>query len=76
MPRKLILDLALILILVSMGLTQDVTFNKTRYSSLKLPREVGIVLKITNSKIVITGRQVSKKVGPIDLEIPVVSLQV
>ncbi len=67
-----ILSLTLILILasVSAGRAQDVTFSKTRYSSVKLPNEVDVDLSMTDSTLLIKGKKVSKKVTAIDTEIP------
>lgn len=63
------LSLTLILALVSAGLAQDVTFSKTKYSSVKQPKEADVNLSITDSKILIKGKKVSKKVLAIDMEI-------
>jgi hypothetical protein len=68
--RKPMLCLVLILTAVAAGLAQDVTFGKTRYSSVKLPNEVDVNLTLTNSKILIKSKKVSKKVNGLDLEIP------
>lgn len=57
-------------ILVPAGRAQDVTFSKTRYSSVKQPKEADVVLTITDSKILIKG----KKADGIDLEIPYSSI--
>lgn len=67
--RLVVLCLA-VLALAPAGLAQDVTFNKTRYSSVKQPRETDVVLTITDSKVLITG----KKANEIDLEIPYSSI--
>ena len=60
------------LTLVPGGLAQDVTFSKTRYSSVKQPKEADVVLTITDSKILIKGK--GKKVSGIDMEIPYSSI--
>jgi hypothetical protein len=55
-----------VLTLASAGLAQDVTFSKTRYSSMKLPKEANVLLTITDSKILIKGQEANG----IALEIP------
>jgi hypothetical protein len=72
--KKTILSLTLILALGLAGLTQDVTFSKTKYSSVKQPKEADVNLSITDSKILIKGKKVSKKVPLIDMEIPFSSI--
>jgi hypothetical protein len=72
--RKPMLSLALILALVPAGLAQDVTFSKTRYSSVKQPKEVDVTLTITNSKILIKSKKVNKKLKAIEMEIPYSSI--
>ena len=67
---KPILSLMLILALVPAVLAQDVTFNKTRYSSVKQPKEVDIILTITDSKILIKSKGSDNKVAGVDAEIP------
>lgn len=57
-------------ILVPAGRAQDISFSKTRYSSVKQPKEADVVLTITDSKISIKG----KKADGIDLEIPYSSI--
>lgn len=57
-------------VLVPAGRAQDVTFSKTRYSSVKQPKEADVVLTITDSKILIKG----KNADGIDLEIPYSSI--
>jgi hypothetical protein len=56
------------------GVAQDVTFKKTMYSSVKQPTEVEVNLLITDSKILIKSKKVSKNVPMIDLEIPYSSI--
>ena len=56
--------------LVPAGLAQDVIFSKTRYSSVKQPKEADVVLTIAESKILIKG----KKADGIDMEIPYSSI--
>jgi len=68
------LFLALILAFVPACLAQDVTFSKTRYSSVKQPIEIGVNLSITDSKILIKSKKVSKKLATIDMEIPYSSI--
>lgn len=55
-----------VVILAPASPAQDVTFSKTRYSSVKQPKEADVVLTITDSKILIKG----EKADGIDLEIP------
>lgn len=55
-----------VVILAPAGRAQDVAFSKTRYSSVKQPKEADVVLTITDSKILIKG----EKADGIDLEIP------
>jgi len=69
-----ILILALILAFVPACLAQDVTFSKTRYSSAKQPIEIGVNLSITDSKILIKSKKVTKRLPPIDMEIPYSSI--
>ncbi|MGH9746795.1 MAG: hypothetical protein ACRD59_11880 [Candidatus Acidiferrales bacterium] len=59
-----------VLALAPAGLAQDVTFNKTRYSSVKQPGEADVVLTLTDSKILIKD----KKANGIDMEIPYSSI--
>jgi hypothetical protein len=54
------------LTLAPAGLAQDITFSKTRYSSVKEPKEADVMLTITDSKIVVKA----KEANGIDLEIP------
>ena len=49
---------------------QDVIFNKTKYSSVKQPKESGVALTITESKMVIRG----KKENGVSAEIPFASI--
>ena len=49
------------LTLGSAGLAQDVTFSKTRYSSVKQPKEANVLLTITDSKIMIKGQETNGK---------------
>jgi hypothetical protein len=67
---KRMLSLALVLAFVSVCLAQDVTFRKTKYSSVKQPQEADVALTITDSKILIKG----KKAKGIDMEIPYSSI--
>jgi hypothetical protein len=57
--KQTMLSLTLTLALVPAGFSQDVTFSKTRYTSLKQPKESAVDLSITDSKILIKGRRVS-----------------
>jgi hypothetical protein len=59
-----------ILMIAPSAPAQDVTFNKTRYSSVKNPKEEYVALTITESKILIKGKQTNA----IDLEIPYSSI--
>ncbi|MGB0034321.1 MAG: hypothetical protein WBP79_02465 [Candidatus Acidiferrales bacterium] len=59
-----------LLMFVPSGMAQDVTFSKTRYSSVKQPKEAEVALTITDSKILIKG----KEVNGIDMEIPFSSI--
>ncbi len=59
-----------VLTLASAGLAQDVTFSKTRYSSVKLPKEADVALTVVDSKILIRG----KKQNGINIEIPFSSI--
>ncbi len=54
------------LTLVPASFAQDVIFSKTRYSSVKQPKEADVALTVTNSKI----RFKSKKENGINMEIP------
>jgi hypothetical protein len=72
--RNPILSLTLILYSVPAGLAQDVTFNKTRYSSVKHLNETYVDLSMTDSKILIKSKKVSKKVSAINTEIPYSSI--
>ncbi len=49
---------------------QDATFRKTRYSSLKQPKEADVILTVADSKILIKG----KKENGINMEIPFSSI--
>lgn len=69
-----LLSLALILALVPAGLAQVATFSKTRYSSVKQPKEADVNLSLTDSKIVIKSKKVSKKMPAVDIEIPYSSI--
>jgi hypothetical protein len=59
-----------VLILAPASLAQDVTFNKTRYSSVKQPKEADVVFTVADSKLLIKG----KKVNGINIEIPFSSI--
>jgi hypothetical protein len=56
------------------SLVADTTFEKTRYSSVKQPIEVGVRLTITDSKILIRSTKVGRKMEPVDIEIPFSSI--
>ncbi len=58
------------LTLVPASFAQDVTFNKTRYSSVKQPKEADVIFTVADSKILIKG----KKVNGINMEIPFSSI--
>lgn len=55
---------------VSNAQAQDVIFNKTKYSSVKQPKESEVALTITDSRVVIRG----KKENGISAEIPFASI--
>jgi hypothetical protein len=59
-----------LLAFVPPGIAQDVTFSKTRYSSVKQPKEADVALTVTDSKILIKG----KEANGIALEIPFSSI--
>jgi len=59
-----------VLTLAPASLAQDVTFNKTRYSSVKQSKEADVALTVTDSKILIKG----KEANGISLEIPFSSI--
>lgn len=71
---KPMLSLALILALVPASLAQDVNFSKTGYSTAKQPKEAGVDLSITDTKILIKGKKLGKKATGIDMEIPYSSI--
>jgi hypothetical protein len=50
---------------------QDVIFNKTRYSSVKQPKEAEVILTITDSKVLVKA----KEANGIALEIPFTSIE-
>ena len=58
------------LICASQCLAEDVTFRKTRFSSVKQPIEAAVDLSITDSQILIKSNKVTKKMTPINIEIP------
>lgn len=68
--RQALICLALAVALVPAGRAQDVTFSKTKYSSVKQPKEAEVDLSITDSKILVKG----KKVNGIDFQIPYSSI--
>jgi hypothetical protein len=70
MTRTLIFGLGMILTLIPAGLTQDVTFNKSGYSSLKQPRETAVVFTIADSSLLIKSKKETKKMESVDLKIP------
>ncbi len=70
MKTATILSLALILAFVSASRAQEVTFSKTRYSSVKQPKEADVDLRLTDSKIQIEGQTIKE----IDFEIPFSSI--
>jgi hypothetical protein len=53
---------------------EDVSFDKTKYSSVKQPKEAMVVLTITDSKILIKAKKQSKKNPGPDIEIPFSSI--
>ncbi len=72
-PRMLMVAATSCLAMVTLapaGWAQDVTFQKTRYSSVKQPKETDIGLTVTDSKILIKG----KKENGITVEIPFSSI--
>lgn len=52
------------------GMGQDATFKKTRFSSVTMPKEAGVVLTVTDSSVLIKGT----KNNGIDLNIPFSSI--
>lgn len=64
---------ALIITLVRVGHAEGTTFSKIKYSSLKQPKEVDVILSITDSKILIKAK--GKKGSGIDMEIPYSSIE-
>jgi hypothetical protein len=52
------------------GMAENLTFNKTRFSSVKQPKETAVILSIGDSKIIIK----SKETNGIDIEIPFSSI--
>lgn len=58
------------LTLAPSSLAQDTTFSKTRYSSVKQPKEADVILTITDSKILVKA----KEANGIALEIPFSSI--
>jgi len=54
--------------------SQDVVFSKTRFSSVKQPRETEVILTVTGSGILIRNKKADKKQPAIDLQIPYVSI--
>lgn len=69
-PARTVLFLAVaclgIAVAAPSGQAQDVTFHKTRYSSVKQPKESEVALTVTDSKIAIQG----KKENGVSVEIP------
>ena len=59
-----------LLTFVPAGMAQDVTFSKTRYSSVKQPKEADVAFTVSDSKILIKG----KEANGIALEIPFSSI--
>lgn len=59
-----------VMALVPVGQAQDVTFKKTRYSSVKQPKETEVALTVTDSEVVVKG----KKENGISTEIPFSSI--
>lgn len=53
---------------------QDVSFDKTKYSSVKQPKEAEVILTITDSKILIKPKKIDKKNPAPDIEIPFSSI--
>jgi hypothetical protein len=58
------------LTLAPASLAQDVTFSRTRFSSVKQPKEADVALTVTDSRILIQG----KEANGIALEIPFASI--
>ena len=61
------------LALSQVGRADEVTFSKSRYSSVKLRREVDVRLTLTDSKILIDAKK-TKKGSEVNLEIPFSSI--
>src|SRR5262249_25141589 len=57
-----------------MSTAEDVSFDKTKYSSVKQTRESPVILTITDSKILIMAKKKDKKNPVPDLEIPFSSI--
>src|ERR1041385_968455 len=53
---------------------EDVAFDKTKYSSIKQPKEAPVILTITDSKILIKPKKKDKKNPAPDIEIPFSSI--
>jgi hypothetical protein len=68
--KQAIISLALILALVPATAAQDVTFTKSRFSSVKQPKEIDVNLSISASRLLITARKESS----VDLSIPIASI--
>ena len=68
--RKTILSLTLIFALLPLGMADDANFNKSKFSSVRQPKEIDVHLSITDSKILVKA----KKGTAIDLEIPYSSI--
>jgi hypothetical protein len=69
-----LLSLGLILGLVPACLAEDVTFIKSGFSSPKRRDDIPVNLSITDSKILIKSKKVSKKLEAIDMQIPYSSI--
>src|SRR5215831_11389798 len=72
-PRMLMVAAAFFLAMVTLApasQAQGVTFKKTRYSSVKQPKETDVGLTITDAKILIKG----KKENGITVETPFSSI--
>jgi hypothetical protein len=68
-----IFNLISILALTSVALAQDVAFDKTRYSSVKQPREIDVTLTVSDSNVLIESKPGSKK-DRIAVSIPFTSI--
>lgn len=67
---KTILSVALILALVPVGVAEDAHFSKSKFSSVKQPKEIDVSISITDAKLQVR----SKKGSAVAMEIPYASI--